>query len=195
MAIYDGIKARLLITGVTMDADAQAAYTEALNHVVEAIQRYDSTFVAAMVIDQSELWAICSDLGAGIFKRRMMPEDMDTGWWANGLKKLETYINTTYLPIQLGQLHFSGLDDSPIVSYVQPVSGPIAGGTIVGIWGANFKNGCSVTLGGIAMTSVTYHSSGYIDAKTPAGVVGLKHMVVTNPSLDIGTLLNAFTYV
>jgi len=195
MAIYDGIKARLLITGAAMDADALASYNEAVNYVVDAIQRYDATFTSGSILDQTDLWAITSDLGAGIFKRRMMPEDMDTGWWANGLKKLETYINTTYLPIQLGQLHFSGLDDSPIVNYVQPVSGPIAGGTVVGIWGSNFKNGCSVTLGGIAMTYVTFHSSGYIDAKTPAGAVGLKHMVVTNPSLDIGTLLNAFNYV
>jgi len=43
-----------------------------------------------------EITAICADLGTGIFKRRQMPQSMDVGWWAQGIKKLEEFIKSTF---------------------------------------------------------------------------------------------------
>lgn len=112
MAMIDGVKERLLIQDDTLDTEVDAALDEALLYVEKAINKYDPDFVLATIIENDFLWGVASDLGAGIFKRRHMPEDMDTGWWQQGLKKLETYIQTTFLPMQEGTIHFSVLDDS-----------------------------------------------------------------------------------
>lgn len=111
MAMIDGIKERLLIVGVELDIALGEALNEGLLYVEKAIQRYDPSFLDDTILEDDFLWGIASDLGAGIFKRRHMPEDMDTGWWQQGLKKLDTYINTTYLPVQEGTIHFSVMDD------------------------------------------------------------------------------------
>lgn len=111
MAVIDGIKERLLIQDASLDTEVLAALTEAKLYVEKAIQKYDPDFTSAVITEGTYLHGVASDLGAGIFKRRHMPEDMDTGWWQQGLKKLETYINTEYLPVQEGTVHFGGLDD------------------------------------------------------------------------------------
>lgn len=111
MAMIDGIKERLLIQDADTDTEVGAALDEGLLYVEKAINKYDPDFVLATIEEDTFLWGVASDLGAGIFKRRHMPEDMDTGWWQQGLKKLDTYIQTTFLPVQEGVLHFSVLDD------------------------------------------------------------------------------------
>ena len=113
MADQDGIKERLLITDVTHDADILAARAEAINYIVEAVRKYNPTFSSAAITAGSFLYGVADDLGAGIYQRRWMPQDMDAGWWAQGLKKIDTYIQTTFLPMQTGTVHFGGLDDTP----------------------------------------------------------------------------------
>lgn len=39
---------------------------------------------------------IAADLGAGLFKRRQMPQDLDSGWFGQGLKKLEEFIKSNF---------------------------------------------------------------------------------------------------
>ncbi len=113
MAMIDGVKERLLIQDASTDTEVLAALNEGLLYVEKAINKYDSTFVLATITENSFLWGVASDLGAGIFKRRHMPEDMDTGWWQQGLKKLDTYIQTEFMPVQEGKIHFAVMDTTP----------------------------------------------------------------------------------
>ena len=113
MADQDGIKERLLITDATHDANVLLARAEAILYIVEAIQKYAPLFSSASITAGTFLYGVADDLGAGVYQRRWQPQDMDAGWWAQGIKKIDTYIQTTYLPVQQGTVHFGGLDDTP----------------------------------------------------------------------------------
>jgi hypothetical protein len=90
-----GIKERLLIAtnDTTYDSSLNAAGNEAIFYINMRLSFYGNDTVGN---NASILTEITSDIGAGIFKRRQMPQDMDTGWYAQGLKKLSEYIDTTY---------------------------------------------------------------------------------------------------
>jgi hypothetical protein len=79
----------------------------------------------------------------------------------------------------------------PTIASVSPSSGPVGGGTAITIAGANLA-GAKVTIGGVAATIVTA-TAGSISAKTPAGTVGAKNVVVTTVG-GVATKLNGFTY-
>ena len=79
------------------------------------------------------------------------------------------------------------------ISSVTPNSGATAGGTAITITGANLTGAISVTVGGIAATSVVVVSSTSITAVTPAGTAGAKSVAVTTPN-ETATATNAFTY-
>jgi hypothetical protein len=66
----------------------------------------------------------------------------------------------------------------PVVTYVQPISGPASGGTAVNINGINFPNSVSVLFGGVAATDVVVVSPTLITAVTPAGVSGMSVVTV-----------------
>ena len=68
--------------------------------------------------------------------------------------------------------------DIPVVTYVQPISGPASGGTAVNINGMNFPNSVSVLFGGVAATDVVVVSPTLITAVTPAGVSGMSVVTV-----------------
>lgn len=80
------------------------------------------------------------------------------------------------------------------VGSVVPNTGSTGGGTIVTITGANFASGATVTFGGTPATAVTVVNSTSIRARTPAHVVGVVAVAVTNPSRLSGTRANAFSY-
>ena len=80
------------------------------------------------------------------------------------------------------------------ISSVTPNSGATAGGTAITITGANLTGAISVTVGGIAATSVVVVSSTSITAVTPAGTAGAKSVAVTTPD-GTATAENAFTFV
>ncbi len=82
----------------------------------------------------------------------------------------------------------------PTITSITPTSGSTAGGTPITITGTNLNGAISVTVGGVAATSVVVVSSTSVTAVTPAGTVGAKSVAVTNPS-GTGSLANAFTYV
>jgi hypothetical protein len=82
----------------------------------------------------------------------------------------------------------------PTISGVSPTTGPIGGGTVVTITGANFQNSATVTFAGVAATSATVNSSTKIAATTPAHAAGTAAVNVTNPDNQSATLPGAFTY-
>jgi hypothetical protein len=81
----------------------------------------------------------------------------------------------------------------PTVTSVTPNTGTLAGGTPVTIAGTNFLSGATVTIGGVAATSVVVVSATSITATTPAGAAGAANVVVTTTS-GSGTLTGGYTY-
>ncbi len=80
------------------------------------------------------------------------------------------------------------------VSSVSPISGPSAGGTAVTISGAGFQSGVSVTIGGLAATSVTLINSTTISAGTPAHASGGAEVTVTNSDGQSASLPSGFMF-
>ena len=68
------------------------------------------------------------------------------------------------------------------------------GGNAITITGANLTSATSVTVGGVAATSVVVVSSTSVTAVTPAGTVGAQSVAVTTPS-GTASATDAFTYV
>ncbi len=84
---------------------------------------------------------------------------------------------------------------APTVSAVTPSSGTHLGGTpITNLAGTGFVTGCTVTIGGVAATSVVFVSSTKLTCTSPAGTAGARNIVVTNPDTQTGTAVGAFTY-
>lgn len=82
----------------------------------------------------------------------------------------------------------------PTPTTVTPNRGPAEGGTEVTITGSKFKNGATVTIGGVAATNVTFVSKTELKATMPPGSLGAKDIVVTNPNNKSGTVPGGFTY-
>jgi len=89
-----------------------------------------------------------------------------------------------------------------IISYVAPLptytsisvnSGSTAGGTSTVITGTNLTSTTSVTVGGATATLETITAT-TLAIKTPAGTVGAKNIIITNPSGSV-TATSVFTYV
>ncbi|MGB2698247.1 MAG: Ig-like domain-containing protein, partial [Candidatus Zixiibacteriota bacterium] len=91
----------------------------------------------------------------------------------------------------------SSTPTAPVVASISPNTGSTVGGTSVTIKGENFDgNGVSVTIGGIAATSVVVVSPFEITCLTPAGSAGSADVVVTNiaSGLSSSPLTGGFTY-
>ena len=82
----------------------------------------------------------------------------------------------------------------PTISSISPTSGVVAGGTSITITGTNLTGTSSVTVGGVAATSVTVVSATSVTCITPAGSVGLRDIILTTPGGSV-LLNNAFTYI
>jgi hypothetical protein len=81
----------------------------------------------------------------------------------------------------------------PIVTAINPTSGPIAGGQSVTITGQNFTGVTSVTIGGAAASIGTVTAT-TITVTTPAHAAGVVDVFVTTPA-GSGTGTNFYTYV
>jgi len=84
---------------------------------------------------------------------------------------------------------------NPTISVLVPNAGTIAGGTPITINGTGFVAGATVTIDGVACTSVVVVSAIIITAVTPSGTTGAKDVVVTNADTGFGTKSGGFTYV
>ncbi len=81
----------------------------------------------------------------------------------------------------------------PVVSSVNPTTGPAAGGTSITITGSNFASGATVTVGGAACTTPVVTGTTSITCTTPSGAAGAVAIAVTVAG-QTGSLANAFTY-
>ena len=81
----------------------------------------------------------------------------------------------------------------PIVTAINPPTGPIAGNTSVTITGQNFTGATSVTIGGFPAVIGTVAAT-TITATTPAHAAGQADVVVTTP-IGTGTGTKLYTYV
>jgi len=77
---------------------------------------------------------------------------------------------------------------------IAPETGPAAGGTAVVLTGQGFRTGATVTIGGVAATSVVVVNSTTITAVTGAHAPGAVDVVVTLPDGRTDTLVGGFTY-
>jgi len=85
---------------------------------------------------------------------------------------------------------------TPTVTSISPISGTTAGGKAVTITGTGFTlTITSVTIGGVAATSVVRVSATSITAVTPAHVAGAVDVVVTNSDTGVGTGTGLYAYV
>lgn len=85
------------------------------------------------------------------------------------------------------------LSTAPTVTAVSPSGGTTAGGTAVTVTGTNFQAGDTVTMGGVAATSVHVLSPTTLTAVTGAHAGGLVSVAVANGSAS-GALSNAYFY-
>jgi len=73
-----------------------------------------------------------------------------------------------YLTVSGGYDYFN----PPTIASVNPVAGPVAGGTSVTIAGANFRTGMSVKFGPNDATSISLNSATQMTVTTPPGPAG-----------------------
>jgi formylglycine-generating enzyme required for sulfatase activity len=81
----------------------------------------------------------------------------------------------------------------PALTSIAPTVGPATGGTPITLTGTNLMLATSVTVGGVAATSLHVVDSQTVTAITPAGAAGVCSVSVTAPG-GTATLSNAFTY-
>jgi IPT/TIG domain/Bacterial TSP3 repeat len=101
--------------------------------------------------------------------------------------------NSYTRPVELITLGI--LTASPTISSVNAGCGGTAGGTALTITGNNFIPGSTVTIGGVAATSVVFSNVNTLTAITPPGAAGPQTVAVKSPSASVpGTRANGFTY-
>lgn len=83
----------------------------------------------------------------------------------------------------------------PLVSSCLPSSGTVAGGQSITVYGDNFVTGCTVTIGGIAASAVSFVDEFTLIMNTPAHANGIVDIVVTNPDTQQGTGAGIYTYL
>ena len=83
---------------------------------------------------------------------------------------------------------------APGISSVSPTHGSVAGGTSISLVGNGFVAGATVTVGGVAATSVNVVGTSRINAVTTARAAGLVDIVVKNTDNQVGTLTRGYTY-
>jgi formylglycine-generating enzyme required for sulfatase activity len=113
-----------------------------------------------------------------------------------GIKPVTVIAPLGAATLQTGFTYFA----PPTIATVTPSAGPLAGGTTITITGANFYNGssnASVTIGGVAATSVQVVNGNTITAVTPpSSTTGVKTVRVTTPSGQVDSIpANSFNYI
>ncbi len=83
----------------------------------------------------------------------------------------------------------------PTVASVNPDSGPVEGGSLVTISGADFQDGAAVSFGGAPATGVDVKSATELTCVTPAHGAGKVDVALTNPDTGSTTFLKGFTYI
>lgn len=82
---------------------------------------------------------------------------------------------------------------APVLTGVQPSSGPVQGGTVITLFGTDITSDTTVTLGGVPLRNILPVDETVMTAVTPPGTPGLKDLVITN-ALGSSTLPGGFSY-
>lgn len=85
--------------------------------------------------------------------------------------------------------------DYPRIDKIDPKEGPIEGGTSVTLTGSYFQRGAVVTIGGKAVSNITFVDDGTLTFKTPAHTAGFKDVILINPDGGQAILKNGFYYI
>lgn len=155
----------VVINGANFSSPTQSTLPSVTFGGVAAIQ--------VSMISPLQLRAVVPSHTSGTVSVRVTNPDGTSATLANGF----TYGSTTFS-----------------LNSVSPISGPANGGTTITISGSNFQSGASVTLGGLAASSVTVSNSTTIQAATPTHSSGPVTVVVTNPNGHSATLPSGFTF-
>jgi hypothetical protein len=83
---------------------------------------------------------------------------------------------------------------APTISSLSVTFGPVAGGTVVKFFGANFQSSLNIQFGGVPAASVLVYGGTVVQATTAPGSAGTVSAQVINSDGQVGTLANAFTY-
>lgn len=87
------------------------------------------------------------------------------------------------------------VSDTLAVYSLDPVQGPLSGGTVVTVLGRGFVDGVSVTFGTAAAVDVTMVDGGELTLTTPpATESGVVDVTVQNPGGETSTLVGGYTY-
>lgn len=92
-------------------------------------------------------------------------------------------------------------ESHPRITKVEPAGGPLSGGTLITIYGSDFRapqagETVQVYIGNLPATNVQVIDNTRITAVTPASpATGIRNVTVINPDLATAVLLNGFTYV
>ncbi|MFP2906791.1 IPT/TIG domain-containing protein [Pyxidicoccus sp. 3LFB2] len=82
----------------------------------------------------------------------------------------------------------------PTVREIQPTGGPIAGNTLINVYGSGFQDGAKVYLGELEVQRTVVVNSFRIYGYTPTATSAQVHVRVVNPDGGFGVLVNGFTY-
>lgn len=83
---------------------------------------------------------------------------------------------------------------APVLTRVQPSSGPVHGGTVITLQGTDLTSDTTVTLGGASLLNLIPIDDTSMTGTTPPGTGGIQDLVVTN-SLGSTRFSGSFTYV
>jgi hypothetical protein len=81
----------------------------------------------------------------------------------------------------------------PTVTATSPVTGPVAGGTLVKVTGSKFTGTTTVKFGTVNASAFTVDSDSTIYAVAPAQAAGAKNITVTN-AVGVSTTTGSYTY-
>jgi len=85
--------------------------------------------------------------------------------------------------------------DAPEITWIEPGSGPVTGGTVVALYGDNFQPNPTVFFGPKQATAVDFKDSTTVWATSPSGPLGAVDLRLVNLDAQEDTLEGAFTYV
>ena len=85
--------------------------------------------------------------------------------------------------------------DAPVIDWIDPVNGPVTGGTQVAVHGQNFQPNPTVFFGTKQATMLEFKDSTTVWATSPSGALGAVGIRLVNLDAQEDTLAGAFTYV
>ncbi len=119
--------------------------------------------------------------------------DIDT-YYVRSSARFESTPAITYTTLGFRAVKSPSAVAAPTISSVAPNTGPTTGGTAITVTGTNLTGTSSVTIDGVAATSVSVVNATTVTAVTPAGTVGAKTVSVTTPG-GTASLTSGFTYI